>query len=84
MVFLDKLASYNDVVNTFVWTKIGVWLLIAAGIAMTLCTGFFQISHLGHWLKNTIGSLFDKNVISHTKGKSISPFRHCVRLLPQQ
>ena len=75
MVFLDKLASYNDVVNTFVWTKIGVWLLIGAGIVMTLCTGFFQLSHLGHWLKNTIGSLFDKKVISHTKGKAISPFQ---------
>ena len=75
MTFLDKLAFYNDIVNTFVWTKIGVWLLIAAGVLLTLCTKFFQISHLKHWWKNTIGSIFNKDVISHTKGKAISPFQ---------
>lgn len=75
MTFFENLASLNDVVNTFVWTKIGVWLLIAAGVTMTCCTKFFQVSHLKHWWKNTIGSIFDKKVISHSKGKSISPFQ---------
>ncbi len=75
MFFLEKLADFNDVINTFVWTKIGVWLLIASGIILTLCTKFFQVSHIKHWWKNTIGSLFDKKVIAHTKGKAISPFQ---------
>lgn len=74
-MFLEKLTEYNDVVNTFIWTKTGVWLLIAVGILMTCFTKFFQVSHLKHWWKNTIGSLFNKNVISHTKGKAISPFQ---------
>lgn len=75
LTFMDALAKYNDVINTFVWTKVGVWLLIAVGVAMTVLTGFFQVSHLKHWWKKTIGSMFDKKVISHTDGKAISPFQ---------
>ena len=29
--FLDNVAQVNDTVNSFVWTKVGVWLLIAVG-----------------------------------------------------
>ena len=74
--FLDNLTSFNDVVNTFVWTKVGVWLLIAVGIILTVLTGFFQVTHIGHWMKKTIGSLFDKKVKGHTGEKaSISQFQ---------
>ncbi len=74
--FLDVVASVNDAVNTFVWTKVGVWLLIAVGIIMSALTGFFQVTHIGHWLKKTIGSLFDHKVQGHTKEKaSISQFQ---------
>lgn len=74
--FFDKLAEFNGVINDFIWTKAGVWLLIAVGIIMTVITGFFQISHLRHWVSNTIGSLFKKDVIGHHKDKSaISPFQ---------
>ena len=73
---LDFLARINDVVNTFVWTKTGVWLLIITGIIMTIMTGGFQFSHFAHWWKKTIGSILDKNVISHTKDKAtISQFQ---------
>ena len=75
MSFLQQLESVNDVVNTFVWTKIGMWLLIAVGVIITVSTLFFQVSHFGLWWKNTIGSLFDKSVISHTGEKAISPFQ---------
>ena len=34
--FLDNVTQVNDVVNTFVWTKFGVWLLIAVGIILTI------------------------------------------------
>ncbi len=72
---MDKITSFNDVVNSFVWGK-GVWLLIATGVLMTVLTKFFQISHIGEWWKNTIGSIFKKDVISHSKEKaSISPFQ---------
>ena len=72
---MDKITAINDVINSFVWGK-GVWLLIATGVLMTVLTKFFQISHLGEWWKNTIGSLFKKEVISHSSEKaSISPFQ---------
>ncbi len=74
--FIDALTNVNDVINTFVWTKTGVWLLVGTGILMTVLTLFFQVTHIGHWWKHTIGSLFKKDVIGHSKDKkSISPFQ---------
>ena len=74
--FLNNLAEINDVINTFVWVRIGLIILIGTGVLTTVITKFFQVSHLRHWWKNTIGSLFDKKVIGHTKDKSsISPFQ---------
>ena len=49
--------------------------LLATGLIMTILSKAFQVSHLGHWIKETIGSLFNKNVSGHTKGKSISQFQ---------
>ena len=73
---LDTLTKLNDAVNSFVWTKTGVWLLIATGILMTILTKGFQFTHIGHWWKKTIGSLFNKDVISHTEDKAtISQFQ---------
>ena len=73
---LDKIAEINGSVNGVVWGWFGLALLIGTGIIVTLCTKVFQISHLGHWLKQTIGSLFKKDVIKHSKEKgSISPFQ---------
>ncbi|MBO4390772.1 MAG: sodium:alanine symporter family protein [Lachnospiraceae bacterium] len=76
MTFLETLAKINDAVNDFVWVKIGIVLLIGTGVLMTILTGFFQVTHFGHWWKKTIGSMLDKNVISHTNEKaSISQFQ---------
>lgn len=73
--FFNSLTQINSVINEFVWVKIGLVLLIGTGILMTCCTKFFQLSHIGLWFKHTLGSLFKKNVIGHTKDKSISPFQ---------
>ena len=75
--FFDKIASVNDVINTFVWVKIGLFLLIGSGILLTCCTKFFQITHVKHWWKMTIGSLFvrDSNVTKKTDKKTISQFQ---------
>ena len=76
MQFMETLTQINDAINTFVWTKTGVWLLVGIGIVMTIITGCFQITHIGLWFKNTLGSLFKKSVIGHSKDKkSISPFQ---------
>jgi len=72
---METITKINDSINGFVWNN-GVWLLIATGILMTVLTKVFQISHIGEWMKNTIGSIFKKDVISHSKEKaSISPFQ---------
>jgi len=74
--FLEKVAQINDIINGFIWVKIGLIILIGAGIITTVVTKFFQVSHLKHWWKNTIGNMFDKKVIGHTNDKgSISPFQ---------
>ncbi len=73
---LEFITNINNEVNSFVWGMFGLALLIGTGILMTCLTRFFQVSHLGHWWKETIGSLFKKEVISHTKEKgTISPFQ---------
>ena len=73
---LDFITNVNDEVNGFVWGMFGLALLIGTGILMTSLTRFFQVSHVAHWWKETIGSLFKKEVISHTKEKgTISPFQ---------
>ncbi len=74
--FLETVASINGEINSVVWGIFGLALLIGTGIIVTCCTKFFQVSHLPHWWQNTIGSLFKKDVIGHSKEKgSISPFQ---------
>ncbi len=73
---LDKIAEINGGINGVVWGLLGLALLIGTGIIVTLCTKVFQISHIGLWFKNTLGSLFKKEVIKHRKEKgTISPFQ---------
>ncbi len=74
--FFTWLETVNNAINSVVWSKVGLWLLIFAGLVMTCCTKFFQVSHIKHWFKHTIGSLFKKEVIGHTREKgAISPFQ---------
>ncbi len=73
---LETITTVNNSVNGFVWGWVGLILLLGTGVVATIATKAFQISHLGHWWKQTIGSLFKKEVISHTKEKgAISPFQ---------
>ena len=74
--FLEKLTEINNDINGVVWGALGLVLLIGTGILITALTKFFQVSHLALWWKNTIGSLFAKDVIGHSQDKkSISPFQ---------
>ncbi len=75
-MFIEKVTEANNVINGFVWGPVGLILLVGTGILLTLVTKVFQVSHWGHWWKNTLGSLFKKNVIAHRKEKgTISPFQ---------
>ena len=75
--FFEKLASINSVIYDFVWVKTGLFLLIGSGILLTCCTKFFQVAHIGHWWKTTIGSLFVRGSVAtkKTDKKTISQFQ---------
>ena len=73
---IDIITNVNNAVNGVVWGWPALILLGFVGILMTCLTKFFQVSHIGHWMKNTIGAIFsDKHVTGHTKDKSISQFQ---------
>ena len=73
---LSAIESINGDINGVVWGTFGLLLLVGTGIIITALTKFFQVTHIGLWFKNTLGSLFNKDVIKHSKEKgSISPFQ---------
>ncbi len=73
---LQWVESVNGEINGVVWGAFGLLLLVGTGIVITALTKFFQVTHIGLWFKNTIGSMFHKDVIKHTKEKgAISPFQ---------
>ena len=65
--FLQAVEAVNGEINGVVWGAFGLILLIGTGILVTAMTKFFQVSHIGLWFKNTLGSLFKKGVIKHSK-----------------
>ncbi|MBE6587692.1 MAG: sodium:alanine symporter family protein [Ruminococcaceae bacterium] len=75
--FFELLAKINGSVNDLIWVKVGIALLFGAGIVMTFATGFFQITHIGHWFKSTIGSIFKKDSDATKKDgkKTVSQFQ---------
>lgn len=75
--FFAKLSEVNGAINSVVWGPAALILLVGTGVLMTFLTKFFQIFHIGHWFKQTIGSVFKKSVSGHTgdKDKSISQFQ---------
>ena len=75
-MILDKITEINNSINGVVWGIFGLALLIGTGIIVTVCTKFFQVTHVTTWWKNTIGSMFSKEVLKHRKEKgTISPFQ---------
>jgi len=73
MAVLDFIAGD---LNSFIWGWFGIGLLLGTGILMTVLTKFFQVSHFGHWMKQTLGSIFSKKVSGHIKEKgTISQFQ---------
>lgn len=75
---VETISTINGFVNNIVWGPIGLCLLFATGLLMTIRTNFFQISHFIHWNKQTIGAIFiDRHITAHTEkhDKSISQFQ---------
>ncbi len=75
---VEIITKVNGAINGFVWGIPMLVLLVGTGILMTVLTKFFQLSHIGHWFKNTIGGIFsDKHITKHTdkEDQSISQFQ---------
>lgn len=65
--FAEQVAAVNDKINGIVWGVPVLSLLILTGVLMTVLTKCFQVTHWRHWWKNTIGSIFKKEVSGHTQ-----------------
>ena len=73
---VENITNINSAINNVVWGWPALILLGFVGVLMTCLTKFFQLSHIGHWMKNTIGAIFkDKHVTGHTKDRTISQFQ---------
>ncbi len=74
--FLDGVATVNNAVNGVVWGVPALILLAFVGILMTVLTKVFQLTHIRHWMRRTIGAVFSEpHVTGHTADKSISQFQ---------
>ena len=75
MSFLETLTNINSAINDFVWVQVGLVILIGTGALMTILLNFFQVSHIGHWWKKTIGGMFKKDSLKKKDEKSVSQFQ---------
>ena len=71
---METVIGINDSVNSIVWGTLGLVLLLGAGIICTAITGFFQITHLRHWMKKTFGIINGEGRIINDAG-ALSQFR---------
>lgn len=71
---MERIAKFNDVVNSFAWGTFGIALLIGTGVICTVITGFFQIARISHWWKRTFGIIAKEGRIINDAG-AISQFR---------
>ena len=69
---LEKIASINSVVNSFIWGVPAMICIIGVGILLTVRTRCIQVRKFGVSMKNTIGKIFDK---TQARDGSISPFQ---------
>ncbi len=75
MSFFETLTNINNAINNFVWVEVGLVILVGTGILMTILTGCFQVTHIGHWWKKTVGGVFKKDSHNKKDAKSVSQFQ---------
>ncbi|MCR5651234.1 MAG: alanine:cation symporter family protein [Lachnospiraceae bacterium] len=71
---MDTVVRINDAVNSFAWGTFGLVLLLGTGLICTVVTGFFQITHIRHWFKETFGIMRNRGRIINDAG-ALSQFR---------
>ena len=69
---LNTMILINNALSDFVWGPVMLALFIAAGVYLSLKTGFVQL-RLGIVFRHTLGSLFQKREIS--SGGELTPFQ---------
>ncbi|MCQ2466902.1 MAG: alanine:cation symporter family protein [Clostridia bacterium] len=72
---MDKLVQINDAVNSFAWGWFGLVLLLGTGLICSVITKCFQITHLPHWWRKTIGSVFKKDAHKKNEVGAVSQFQ---------
>lgn len=78
---MDTLTKINDMVNSFAWGTFGLLFLLGTGLICTIATRGFQISHLGHWLRRTFGSLAKEGRVVGDVGAMSQLQAFCTALL---
>ncbi len=73
--FLSTLERVNTQVNDFAWGWFGLILLLGTGVVCTLITKLFQITHINHWWRKTIGSVFKKHTHDKSDEGAVSQFQ---------
>ncbi len=71
---MDRIIRINDAVNSFAWGTFGLILLLGTGLLCTVVTGFFQISHIKHWITKTFGIMDKEGRVINDAG-ALSQFR---------
>ena len=69
---MEIVAEINAVINEFVWGLPAMICIIAAGVYLTIGTGFIQVRKLPYAIAQIFGRLFDRKEAG--KG-SVSPFQ---------
>ena len=57
MTILELITNINKQINTFLWDKLGLVLLILTGIIFTFATQFFQLKHLFFWISQPLRNI---------------------------
>ena len=71
---LEMVTTINSAINSFVWGPIMLALLVGTGVYLTIRTGCIQVKWFGYIMKNTVGSLFRKDV-KKDSGNNLTPFQ---------
>ena len=65
---MDTVIRINDAVYEFAWGTFGIVLLLGTGFICSVITGLFQITHIGHWIRNTFGIMYKRGRIVNDAG----------------
>lgn len=72
---LEYVEKANNLVNAVVWGPLMLTLIIFVGVMFSIRLKFFQLFKCKLWLKQTFGSLFNKESLKGSKKDGITPFQ---------